>query len=92
MKDLKRIDHIAVVVEDLDQALTFWRDWLGLLLSHTDTVESMQVRIAFLPLGERAKLNWCSPPTINPVSPAISASRDRDCTTSALRWKIFLES
>jgi len=51
VKDLKCIDHIAMVVEDLDQALTFWRDRLDLLLSYTNTGESMQVRIAFLPLG-----------------------------------------
>jgi len=52
MTDLKRLDHIAVLVPDLDQALAFWEDKLGLPLDHVETVSSMQVKIAFLPLGE----------------------------------------
>ncbi len=52
MADLNRIDHIAMVVEDLEQSLVFWRDQLGLEVDHVDTVESMQVRIAFLPMGD----------------------------------------
>ena len=52
MTNLKRLDHIAVLVEDLDQALSFWQDQLGLTLDHVETVSSMEVKIAFLPLGE----------------------------------------
>ena len=29
---IKRIDHIAIVVDDIDAALNFWRDTLGLEL------------------------------------------------------------
>ena len=49
---LKRIDHIAIAVEDIERALTFFRDVLGLELSHTETVPEQGVQVAFLPLGD----------------------------------------
>ncbi|MFO7944338.1 MAG: methylmalonyl-CoA epimerase [Anaerolineales bacterium] len=52
MTDIKSIDHIAIVVEDLEEALTFWRDRLGLALDHIETVASQGVKIAFLPVGD----------------------------------------
>ena len=52
MTNLKRLDHVAVLVEDLDQALSFWQDQLGLPLDHVEKIDSMEVKIAFLPLGE----------------------------------------
>ena len=52
MKDLKRLDHVAVLVPDLEEALSFWQDQLGLSLDHVETISSMDVKIAFLPLGE----------------------------------------
>lgn len=52
MTDLKRLDHVAVLVPDLEEALEFWQDQLGLSLDHVETVSSMAVKIAFLPLGE----------------------------------------
>ncbi len=45
------IDHLAIVVEDLQAALGFWRDALGLPLGGTEANETEQVNIAFLPLG-----------------------------------------
>lgn len=47
-----RINHVAIVVEDLDGALRFWRDALGLPLSKTEDNPGEAVQIAFLPLGE----------------------------------------
>lgn len=52
MTQLKRLDHIAVLVPDLEEALTFWQDQLGLSLDHVETIASMAVKIAFLPVGE----------------------------------------
>lgn len=49
---IKRIDHIAIVVEDIESALGFWRDALGLELAHTEEVPEQQSAIAFLPVGE----------------------------------------
>lgn len=48
---IKRIDHVAIVVERLDDALTFYRDTLGLSPSSIVDFPSEGVRIAFLPLG-----------------------------------------
>jgi methylmalonyl-CoA/ethylmalonyl-CoA epimerase len=52
MTDLKRLDHVAVLVPDLEAALEFWQDQLGLTLDHVETISGMAVKIAFLPLGE----------------------------------------
>ncbi len=52
MTDLKRLDHVAVLVPDLEAALDFWQDKLGLSLDHVETISAMEVKIAFLPLGE----------------------------------------
>jgi methylmalonyl-CoA epimerase len=48
---LKRIDHIAIIVYNIEQALSFYRDTLGIVPREIREVESEQVRIAFLPLG-----------------------------------------
>lgn len=47
-----KIDHLAVVVEDMEAALKFWRDALGLPLGGTEHNEQEAVEIAFLPVGE----------------------------------------
>ncbi len=52
MTNLKRLNHVAVLVPNLEEALTFWQDQLGLSLDHVETITSMEVKIAFLPLGE----------------------------------------
>ncbi len=48
---LKRIDHVAIIVRDLEQSLVFYRDTLGIIPSEIKEVPTEQVRIAFLPLG-----------------------------------------
>jgi methylmalonyl-CoA epimerase len=48
---VKRIDHVAVVVHDLDTALHFYRDTLGVMPSRILDFPQEGVRIAFLPLG-----------------------------------------
>lgn len=47
----KRIDHVAIIVRNIEQALTFYRDMLGIEPSAIQEVPTEQVRIAFLPLG-----------------------------------------
>lgn len=47
----ERIDHIAIIVHSLEQALAFYQDTLGITPSSIQDVPSEQVRIAFLPLG-----------------------------------------
>lgn len=45
-----RLNHLAIVVEDIPQALAFWRDALGLPLGKTERNAEEEVEIAFLPL------------------------------------------
>ena len=47
----ERIDHVAIIVRSLEQALLFYRDMLGITPSEIKDVPTEQVRIAFLPLG-----------------------------------------
>src|SRR5947209_2564236 len=47
----ERIDHVAIIVRDIEQALHFYRDILGITPREIKDVPTEQVRIAFLPLG-----------------------------------------
>jgi len=47
-----KIHHIAVAVSDLDDALRFYHDALGLSVSQRREVPAEGVEIAFLPAGE----------------------------------------
>lgn len=49
---IRRINHVAIVVEDLGAAVGFWRDALGLPLAKTEQNPGEAVEIAFLPVGE----------------------------------------
>jgi methylmalonyl-CoA/ethylmalonyl-CoA epimerase len=49
---IKRLDHIAIVVEDLQAALGIYRDALGMALAGTQTIAEQDVDIAFLPVGD----------------------------------------
>lgn len=49
---VKKIDHIGIVVQDIEAALKVYRDALGLELTKTEFVPEQQVKIAFLPTGE----------------------------------------
>ena len=44
--------HVAVIVADMESALGFWRDTLGLELDVVEDMPVDRVRIAFLPIGE----------------------------------------
>jgi methylmalonyl-CoA/ethylmalonyl-CoA epimerase len=52
MAKIKKINHVAIVVEDIDSALTFWKEQLGLELDHIEDVPSQASKVAFLPVGE----------------------------------------
>lgn len=47
-----KIEHIGIATRSLDEALLFWRDALGLEVTHTEVVEEQGVRVAMLPAGE----------------------------------------
>jgi methylmalonyl-CoA/ethylmalonyl-CoA epimerase len=48
----KKIHHVGVVVPNLDQAMAFWRDVLGLSLTKVATIQDQGVRAALLLAGE----------------------------------------
>jgi methylmalonyl-CoA/ethylmalonyl-CoA epimerase len=52
MTEIKKINHVAILVEDIDKALAFWRDQLGLALDHVEDVPSQASKVAFMPVGE----------------------------------------
>jgi methylmalonyl-CoA/ethylmalonyl-CoA epimerase len=52
IRRLGRIHHVAVIVAELDPAVAFWRDALGLELEVVQEMADDRVRIAFLPIGE----------------------------------------
>lgn len=47
-----RIDHVGIAVADLDQALPFYTETLGMVLTHQEINEEQGVREAMLQLGE----------------------------------------
>lgn len=50
MPRIKQIDHVAVVVDDMAKALSFWRDALGMELHELRDVPAEKSQVAFLPL------------------------------------------
>jgi methylmalonyl-CoA/ethylmalonyl-CoA epimerase len=47
-----KINHLGIATKDINEALKFWENALGLENVHTETVEDQKVRVAMLPLGE----------------------------------------
>lgn len=47
-----KIDHIGIATRGIQDALTFYRDALGLEVTETEEVAEQKVRVAMLPIGE----------------------------------------
>jgi methylmalonyl-CoA/ethylmalonyl-CoA epimerase len=52
MLKIKRIDHVAIAVTDVDAALAKWRDAFGLEPSSREVVASQKTEAVLLPIGE----------------------------------------
>jgi len=48
------LDHIGIAVADLEEALKFYRDALGLEIEPAEEVSSQRVRAHFIPVGDSA--------------------------------------
>jgi len=48
---LTRIDHIGMAVQNINDALRFFQDALGLELDHVALEEGGRTRVAFMPVG-----------------------------------------
>ena len=51
MPTVKQINHVAVVVDDMEKSLSFWRDALGMDLHELRDVPAEKSQVAFLPLA-----------------------------------------
>lgn len=51
MPKIKQINHVAIVVEDMEKSLGFWRDALGLELHELRDVPAEASQVAFLPVA-----------------------------------------
>jgi methylmalonyl-CoA epimerase len=49
---IKKIDHLAIVVHNIEEALQIYEGALGLELTDVEEVPEQAVRIAFLPVGD----------------------------------------
>ena len=47
-----KIDHIGIATRGIEDAITFYRDALGLATGDTEEVAEQKVRVAMLPIGE----------------------------------------
>ena len=52
MPDQPRIHHLGVAVRSIDQALSLYRDALGMQVAHETVVEAEKVKVAMLRAGE----------------------------------------
>lgn len=51
MPKIKAVNHIAVVVDDMEKSLSFWRDALGMELHELRDVPAERSQVAFLPVA-----------------------------------------
>jgi methylmalonyl-CoA/ethylmalonyl-CoA epimerase len=51
MPQIKSINHVAVVVDDMEKSISFWRDALGIELHELRDVPAEKSQVAFLPLA-----------------------------------------
>ena len=50
MPSIKKVNHVAVVVDNMEKALSFWRDALGMELHELRDVPAEKSQVAFMPL------------------------------------------
>jgi methylmalonyl-CoA/ethylmalonyl-CoA epimerase len=58
----KGLDHVAIVVRDLEESIRLWRDALGLELAHVEEVPEQQVKTAIFGRG-MGRVELISPTT-----------------------------
>ncbi len=51
MPKIKAVNHVAVVVDDMEKSLLFWRDALGIQLHELRDVPAEKSQVAFLPVA-----------------------------------------
>lgn len=49
---INKVDHIAIIVKDLDKAVKVYAEGLGLEAKWIEQSDAFQVKMAFIPVGE----------------------------------------
>ncbi len=52
MPTIRKVNHLALVVSDMEAALSFWRDALGIPLAEVRDVPAEAAQVAFLPVAD----------------------------------------
>lgn len=52
MAKITKVNHVAIVVRNIEESLKFWEESLGLKLDHIEVVPSQRSRVAFIPVGD----------------------------------------
>lgn len=47
-----KLDHLGIATHDIEEALGFWSDALGLVVEGSEVVADQKVRVAMLPVGD----------------------------------------
>ena len=50
--NVTKLEHIGIAVKNMDEALAFYRDTLGLSSVGEEVIDEQKVKVAFLPLGD----------------------------------------
>jgi len=62
MPTIKRIDHIGILVDDMDAMLNFWCDALGIGLKEIRDLPAEMAHVAFIPVAD-SEIELVSPTT-----------------------------
>jgi methylmalonyl-CoA/ethylmalonyl-CoA epimerase len=57
---VRRVDHVAIVVRDIDAAIALWEGAYGLKCTHKERVEEQRVDAAMFPVGD-TRIEFISP-------------------------------
>lgn len=49
---VKKVDHLGIVVSDLDQAVRFYEGQLGVACTNVEEMPARGIKVAFLPVGD----------------------------------------
>jgi len=84
---IKKIDHIAIVVRSVEEALQAYQEALGLKPIDIKEMPEDAVKVAFLPVGE-SEIELVEPITDDSGVAKFLESEVRECITSAWKWMI----
>lgn len=73
----KKVDHVAIAVPDLDEAVALYQSLLGKAPEHIEEVEEQKVKAAFFGVGEsNLELLWPTSPD-SPISSFLEQKKGR---------------